>query len=37
MECMGSLELFLHDDRPDIPLVIKAGLYMPSLRLFTLS
>jgi Fic family protein len=26
MECMGSLELFLHDDRPDIPLLIKAGL-----------
>ena len=26
MECMGSLELFLHDDRPEIPLLIKAGL-----------
>jgi Fic family protein len=26
MECMGSLELFLHDDRPNIPLLIKAGL-----------
>lgn len=26
MDCMGSLELFLHDDRPDIPLLIKAGL-----------
>lgn len=26
MECMGALELFLHDDRPEIPLLIKAGL-----------
>ncbi|HLX43408.1 MAG TPA: Fic family protein [Bryobacteraceae bacterium] len=26
MECMGQLELFLHEDRPDIPLLIKAGL-----------
>jgi Fic family protein len=26
MECMGALELFLHDERPDIPLLIKAGL-----------
>jgi Fic family protein len=26
MECMGALELFLHDDRPDIPLLVKAGL-----------
>jgi Fic family protein len=26
MDCMGALELFLHDARPDIPLLIKAGL-----------
>jgi Fic family protein len=26
MDCMGALELFLHDSRPDIPLLIKAGL-----------
>jgi Fic family protein len=25
-ECMGQLELFLHDERKDIPLLIKAGL-----------
>jgi Fic family protein len=26
MDCMGALELFLHEERPDIPLLIKAGL-----------
>ena len=26
LECMSSLELFLHEDRPDLPLLIKAGL-----------
>lgn len=26
MDCMGALELFLHDSRQDIPLLIKAGL-----------
>jgi Fic family protein len=26
MECMGQLELFLHEERPDLPLLIKAGL-----------
>src|SRR5579864_4937331 len=26
LDCMGSLELFLHEDRPDLPLLIKAGL-----------
>jgi Fic family protein len=26
LDCMGALELFLHDERPDIPLLIKAGL-----------
>lgn len=26
LECMGALELFLHDQRPEIPLLIKAGL-----------
>ena len=26
MECMGQLELFLHDERPDLPVLIKAGL-----------
>ncbi|MBE0656471.1 MAG: Fic family protein [Bryobacteraceae bacterium] len=26
LECMGALELFLHDNRPDVPLLIKAGL-----------
>lgn len=26
MDCMGALELFLHDSRKDIPLLIKAGL-----------
>src|SRR5437764_12704121 len=25
-DCMSSLELFLHEDRPDLPLLIKAGL-----------
>ena len=25
-ECMGALEAFLHDDRPDLPLLVKAGL-----------
>lgn len=25
-ECMGALEVFLHDDRPDLPLLVKAGL-----------
>jgi Fic family protein len=25
-ECMGALELFLHEERPDIPLLVKAGL-----------
>jgi Fic family protein len=26
LDCMSSLELFLHQDRPDLPLLIKAGL-----------
>lgn len=26
MECMGQLELFLHEQRPDLPLLIRAGL-----------
>jgi Fic family protein len=26
VECMGALELFLHEERPDLPLLIKAGL-----------
>jgi Fic family protein len=26
LDCMSALELFLHEDRPDIPLLIKAGL-----------
>lgn len=26
MECMSALELFLHDQRPDLPLLLKAGL-----------
>lgn len=26
VECMGQLELFLHEDRPDLPLLIRAGL-----------
>jgi Fic family protein len=26
MECMGQLELFLHEERPDLPLLIRAGL-----------
>ena len=26
LDCMSSLELFLHEDRPDLPLLIKAGL-----------
>ena len=26
MECMGQLELFLHEERPDLPLLVKAGL-----------
>jgi len=25
-ECMGQLELFLHDERPDLPVLVKAGL-----------
>jgi Fic family protein len=25
-ECMGQLELFLHEERPDLPVLIKAGL-----------
>jgi len=25
-ECMSALELFLHEERPDLPLLIKAGL-----------
>jgi len=26
LECMGQLEIFLHEERRDIPLLIKAGL-----------
>ena len=26
LDCMSSLELFLHEDRPDLPVLIKAGL-----------
>jgi Fic family protein len=26
MECMGQLELFLHEERPDLPLLIRAAL-----------
>jgi Fic family protein len=26
MECMGQLETFLHADRPDLPVLVKAGL-----------
>jgi len=26
LDCMGRLETFLHDDRPDLPLLIKAGM-----------
>jgi Fic family protein len=26
LDCMGKLELFLHEKRPDLPLLIKAGL-----------
>ena len=26
VDCMGSLELFLHEDRPDLPLLVRAGL-----------
>ena len=26
LECMGRLELFLHEERPDMPLLIRAGL-----------
>ena len=26
LECMGALEKFLHDDSPDMPLLVKAGL-----------
>lgn len=26
MDCMGALELFLHHDQPEIPLLVKAGL-----------
>ncbi len=25
-ECMGQLELFLHEERPDLPLLVRAGL-----------
>ncbi len=25
-DCMGALEIFLHDERPDLPLLIKTGL-----------
>lgn len=25
-DCMGKLELFFHEERPDLPLLIKAGL-----------
>ena len=26
IECMGQLEIFLHEERPDLPLLIRAGL-----------
>jgi Fic family protein len=26
MECMGQLELFLHEERPEMPMLIRAGL-----------
>jgi Fic family protein len=26
LDCMGALELFLHEERPDLPMLIKAGL-----------
>jgi Fic family protein len=26
LDCMGALEIFLHKERPDLPLLIKAGL-----------
>lgn len=26
MECLGALEVFLHTERPDLPILIKAGL-----------
>ena len=26
MECMGALELFLHEERRDLPILVKAGL-----------
>jgi Fic family protein len=26
LDCMSALELFLHEDRPDLPLLVKAGL-----------
>ena len=26
LDCMSNLELFLHEDRPDLPVLIKAGL-----------
>ncbi len=26
LDCMSSLEIFLHEDRPDLPLLVKAGL-----------
>jgi len=26
MECMGAMELFLHEDRRDLPILVKAGL-----------
>jgi Fic family protein len=26
LECMGQLELFLHDERPDLPMLVKAAL-----------
>jgi Fic family protein len=26
MDCMGALETFLHEERPDLPLLIRAGL-----------
>ena len=26
LDCMGALELFLHEDRPDLPVLVRAGL-----------
>lgn len=26
LECMGKLELFLHEEKPDLPLLVRAGL-----------